>query len=311
MSVETKERIRAVIEELDYHPNRTAQWLKSSKAMLIGCVIGDISSPFAPIVLRGIADTLESAGYQVLFADSREDPERERRALEGFLNNKIDGLIINTTGGNEDLIVEINKSRMPVVLVDRLLSDRSLPSVSSPNYETAYDCTKMLFDMGYEHVAFISEENRMLTPRVERRRGYSAAAEKLGRKPVCFEIDPHAGDSLDLFLKNLRAAHKHHRVALLCANGVTAQYVQMSLNRLNIMTGYEFGLCTFDNWKWLQLARPGITTVELDTEEEGIAAAKLLIERINGGAHGEAKHIRIPARVIVRESTCSEPERRL
>lgn len=309
MSDETRARIQAVIAELDYRPNRSAQRLKSSRSMLIGCVIGDVGSPFSAILLRGIANACEEAGYQVLFADSRENPKREKRVIEGFLENKIDGLIVNTTGGNDELLVEINRSRLPIVLVDRLISDNSLPSVSSPNFETAYDCTRMLFDMGYEYVAFVSEENRMLTPRVNRRRGYAAAAENFGREPLCFELDPNDLSSCDAFISSFVSAHPGHRLAVLCANGVSAQHVLMSFNRFDITSGYDFGLCTFDDWNWLQLAKPGITTVQLGTEEKGTAAAKLLIDRINGGARGEAKHIEVPTRILVRASTCRDPEK--
>ena len=79
MSAETREHIRQVIAEVDYRPNRSAQRLKASRSMLIGCVIGDISSPFSALLLEGITTVCEEAGYQVLFADSGENPRRERR----------------------------------------------------------------------------------------------------------------------------------------------------------------------------------------------------------------------------------------
>ena len=90
MSADTREHIRRVIAEVDYHPNRSAQRLKASRSMLIGCVIGDISSPFSALLLKGITTVCEEAGYQVLFADSGEDPRRERRAIKGFLENRVE-----------------------------------------------------------------------------------------------------------------------------------------------------------------------------------------------------------------------------
>ena len=54
ISAETRENIRQVIEELDYRPNRSAQRLKASRSMLIGCTIGDVSSPFSGLLLKGI-----------------------------------------------------------------------------------------------------------------------------------------------------------------------------------------------------------------------------------------------------------------
>ena len=41
ISAETRQRIEQVIAELDYRPNRTAQRLKASRSMLIGCCIGE------------------------------------------------------------------------------------------------------------------------------------------------------------------------------------------------------------------------------------------------------------------------------
>ena len=57
ISAETRGRIEQVIAELDYRPNRTAQRRKASRSMLIGCCIGDIASPFAGLLLKGITET--------------------------------------------------------------------------------------------------------------------------------------------------------------------------------------------------------------------------------------------------------------
>ena len=103
ISIATRQRIKAVIEELDYRPNRTAQRLKASRTMLVGCIIGDISSPFSAVLLKGIMGICEAAGYQVLFADCNDDPERERMAIKSFVDNRVDGLIVNTSGGNEEI----------------------------------------------------------------------------------------------------------------------------------------------------------------------------------------------------------------
>ena len=109
MSRETKEQISRVIAQVNYHPNRSAQRLKAGCSMLIGCVIGDISSPFSALLLKGISAVCEKAGYQVLFADSGEDALRERRAVMGFLENRVDGLIVNTCGGSDEFLLELHR----------------------------------------------------------------------------------------------------------------------------------------------------------------------------------------------------------
>ena len=306
MSTDTRERIASVIEGLDYRPNRTAQRLKAQKAMLIGCVIANVGSPFSAIMLQGIANVCEQAGYQVLFADSREDPERERRAIQGFIENQVDGLLVNTTGGNEDLLCEIQKT-VPVVLVDRPLEKGDFDEVTSPNFEMAQKSSKLLLGMGYEHLGFITENPREVVPRIQRRDGYIAAMTESGLEPEVIEVsaDNTIGNAsaVQAFIKR----HPGKRLALLSVNGVTALYAMTALNALNITVGYDFGFCTFDDWEWMQLSKPSISTLQMGTEEKGAAAAKLLIGRIdNSDSLGEeTQHVVVPAHIILRDSTCS------
>ena len=157
MSAETREHIRRVIAEVDYRPNRSAQRLKASRSMLIGCVIGDVSSPFSALLLKGITTVCEEAGYQVLFADSGENPRRERRAIRGFLENRVDGLIVNTSGNNDAFLLELKNSGTPLVLADRqLLSSDKIDTVTTPSKSAAYDCVRFLLAQGYTKVAFFS-----------------------------------------------------------------------------------------------------------------------------------------------------------
>ena len=52
MSAESKERIAAVIEEMNYRPNNLARSLKSSRSRLIGVIMADISNPFSSILVN-------------------------------------------------------------------------------------------------------------------------------------------------------------------------------------------------------------------------------------------------------------------
>lgn len=305
MSAETRERIAAVVQDLDYRPNRAAQRLKAQKAMVIGCVLADVSSPYAAILLRGIADACEQAGYQVLFSDSREDPARERSAIEGFLNDRVDGLLINTTGGNDALLNDL-REKLPVVLVDRGTADGEFDDVMVPNFDAARMVTEKLLALGYDRVVFMTEPMEGITPRLERWQGYRAAMRAADREPELLELSMEDEEACIRALAAL-TARRGSRTALLCANGVAAMRGCLALQALKVEPGRDFGLCAFDDWPWLQLARPGTSTVRLATEEQGAAAARLLLGRIDGDtALGpEPQHILIPAQLILRGSTAA------
>lgn len=306
MSPETRERISEVIAGLDYHPNRTAQRLKAQKSMLIGCVIADAGSPFSAILLKGISNCCEQSGYQVMICDCREDAAKERRAIQGFLESRVDGLLVNTTGGNDDLLCEI-KDKVPVVLVDRLVPSGEFDFVSSPNYETAYKTTRLLLNMGYQNITVISEKMRRITPRVDRYRGYAAAMAEAGISPSIYEIAEDDSVGCAEHLARFANENKGKRIAMLCSNGVAALAAILAAFSLNIELGYDFGCLTFDDWNWLQLAKPSISAVQLGTEEKGAQAAQLLLQRIDKNTEigQEPQHIIVDSTMILRNSTVS------
>lgn len=307
MSADTREHIRRVIAEVDYHPNRSAQRLKASRSMLIGCVIGDISSPFSALLVKGITTVCEEAGYQVLFADSGEDPRRERRAIKGFLENRVDGLIVNTCGGNDEFLLELQNSGTCLVLADRqLLGSDRIDTVTTPNKSTAYDCVRFLLAQGYTKVAFFSEIIGHISPRILRRQGYEQAVRDLTEnEPETYEFSADDAGSCKSCLRVFRRKYPEERIAILSSNGASAQKMLVAMKDLGIEPGYDFGFCTFDDWNWLQIARPGISAVALATGDVGAKSAELLLERISGKRPSGARavSVEIPAHFIVREST--------
>ena len=283
ISAETRQRIASVIEDLDYRPNRTAQRLKASRSMLIGCCIGDIASPFSGILLKSITETCEAAGYQVLFADSKEDPLREQRAIEGFLENRVDGLIVNTAGGNDEFLVAVQRERgVPVVLADRSLKKGGqLDTVISEYRRCIRDAITLIQSFGYTHIAFFTETICSVMPRIQRRDSFLQTASFLqdGLAPV-YEFSKETEGDCFRCIRDFLKRFPGERVAILSVNGVTAMYVLYAIQETGLSLGKDIGLCTFDDWAWFSLIPPGITAIHLETDQLGARAAELLLRRL-------------------------------
>lgn len=309
ISAETRERIRVVIKDLDYRPNRTAQRLKAHRSMLVGCVVGDVSSPFAGLLLKGITDVCEAAGYQVLFADSGENPKKEKSAIEGFLASQVDGLIVNSPGGNEALLLELHERGVPIVLADRGLMDSDkLDTVVPTDRKSACECVSFLSDCGYTQIAFFSEGNHSITPRLLRYKGYQdgiRTAMPAGTESRIYEFDRKDPEDCIRCVQDFRSSFPGERIAILTTNGVTARYVVTAFQAIGLTIGRDYGLCTFDDWSWLRLIPPGITSVALSSEEIGAESARLLLERISGKRplDAPAVYVEIPTCLKVRGST--------
>ncbi len=312
ISEETRRRIEQVITELNYRPNRTAQRLKASRSMLIGCCIGDIASPFAGLLLKGISETCEAAGYQVLFADSKENPIREQRAIEGFLENRVDGLIVNTAGGNDEFLIDVQNERsVPVVLADRSLRKHGkLDTVISEYRKSTSDCVELMLRYGYRKIALFTENIRSIMPRIQRRGSFFGvfSGRRDDAEPLMYEFSAQSEGECLRCVRDFRQRFPGERIAILSVNGVTAMHVLRAMQQEGITPGYEFGFCTFDDWSWFSLISPGITAIRMETGQLGSDAARLLLERLRGerAVDAPAVEIELPTAFIARGSLVPE-----
>jgi DNA-binding LacI/PurR family transcriptional regulator len=63
----------------------------------------------------------------------------------------------------------------------------------------------------------------------------------------------------------------------------------------------DFGLVSFDDYPWLGIFRPRLTTVELPKHQLGLEAAELLIKRITGDVSKSAVR-KLQPELRIRES---------
>lgn len=307
MSAETKDRIQKVIETLEYHPSRIARSLKASSRQTIGCVIADIGSPFSSILLKGINDVCRSSGYQVLFSDSDNQPGQELDCIQKLLEHQVDGLIVNTTGGNDGYLKELSQKGVPLVLADRSIEPNGVIStVTTDNYRSAYACMKHLFENGYRKIAFFTQGNGTVSPRVIRYRAYLDAMKELYRedgRSFFYAIGENDPKSCVDSLSDFAGRHPAERHAVFAVNGVTTLAVLHAVRQAGFRIGETLGVCGFDDWGWASLVPPGITTVTQDSYDVGMQSAKLLLRRLRGKKACKPLYVELPNHLNIRGST--------
>lgn len=305
MSIETREKIQKVIEELDYRPSNIARSLKSSKSGTVGCIIADITNPFSSYVVKGIYDVCKENGYKVLFSNTDNNPDNEIESIKSLMDNHLDGLIINTTGYIDDYIVDLNKQGMPIVMADRCLKNRHLiDTITTDNYNSTFDCMKFLKNQGYDRVVFFTQHIGNNSSRYIRYDAYLDAMTQLygiDGKMDTYEIDVNNTNICRGHLRKLKEQHPDEEIAIFTVNGVTLLNVLHALKDENMEVGREFGVCGFDDWEWAELIQPGITTITQDSYQTGVKSAELLLKRING--ESGKSYIEISPALMVRGST--------
>lgn len=304
MSAETKERIRAVVEALDYRPSNIARSLKSRSSRAVGCVIADIANPFSSILLKGVNDVCSKNGYQVLFSNTDDSAEREGASVRELLDSRVDGLIVNTAGGCDGVLTELDAGGVPVVLADRRIArENVLDTVTTDNYRATRACMKHLFENGFRKVACFTLGSGEASPRAERLRAYCDAVRELfGGERYVFDAGDGAAECAKR-LAGFAGENPGERLAVFCVNGLALLAVLQSMREAGIRISGRFGVCGFDDWGWASLIPPGITTITQDSYAVGVESAKLLLRRIAGEKSPSPVCMELPNRLCVRGST--------
>jgi len=91
---ETRDRVAAAARQLGFAPNVLARGLLGGRTFTVGMITTDSFGRFSIPVMLGAEDALGSGQISVFMCDTRDDPARERRYVEGLLSRRVDGLIV-------------------------------------------------------------------------------------------------------------------------------------------------------------------------------------------------------------------------
>lgn len=94
----TKQKIMAVVHDLDYVPSALAQDLSSGSAHNIGVVLPHMDHPYQTQLIKGIMTAAFASKYRVTLLPTAYDDETEVGYLEQLHRNQFDGLIFTSHG---------------------------------------------------------------------------------------------------------------------------------------------------------------------------------------------------------------------
>ncbi|KRN28123.1 bacterial regulatory s, lacI family protein [Lactobacillus selangorensis] len=93
---QTRRKIEAVMDELDYVPNGVAQDLSRGATNKIGVVLPHVRHPYFAQILKGVIAAAVTTHYNVVLLPSEYDRELENHYLEQLRRKEFDGLIFTS-----------------------------------------------------------------------------------------------------------------------------------------------------------------------------------------------------------------------
>lgn len=307
VGAETRQRVLAIVEELQYRPNLTARALAEGRPQTVALVVSSIANPFYPEFALAVEQAVRKLGYFLLVCNTNDDPAQEQAYLDAVGGSLAHGvLVMNADFVQIDRLVDLRKRGVPVVLCMWEKPDEPppLPSVAVDFYRAGSIAAEHLIKLGHRRIGAIVGSERSGN-HIWRYRGFVDALQRAGIEHPA--TDAHFGhDTIDA---GRNAAH----TLLAAVPDLTAVFVSNDLPALGVLqAAADMGLAVPGDLSVIgitdiQLAhqmRPALTTVAVPTQESAELAVEMIMHMIrNDDPNAPTLRETSAPRLVVRAST--------
>jgi LacI family transcriptional regulator, galactose operon repressor len=301
VSAASQKRVQAAIDKLNYRPNLLARSLAKRQTFTIGIVVPDISNPFFPQLVRGAEDVLQKAGYSAILCNSDDQAEKEEHYLEYLMSRRVDGILLAKTPTKMDAVVRqrLIDSKIPLVLLMRTSPDLSTDAILTDDAGGAFEAVSHLAGLGYKNIAFVSGPLEVSNA-IDRKNGFLKALSShhlAVNNKLMYEGDYRMDSGYRAGLTLLPRRPE----AVFVANYMMMIGFMRAADELELHCPEDFAIVSFDDYPWLGLFRPRMTTVEIPKYDLGATGAQCLLDRLAGKAQKQTT-AKLPTQLRVRES---------
>ncbi|MEY9910323.1 DNA-binding LacI/PurR family transcriptional regulator [Catenulispora sp. MAP12-49] len=303
VSPATRERILAVVDELDFTPKADAVSKARKGIGRIGVLAPFTAYPSYLMRLSGVLEACRTQSIDVVVFD--EDPHTE--SVSPWLgalpaSGRLDGLLLMGVGMDEQAAARVRRRKLATVLVDAFHPEFS--SVNVDDELGGYLLARHLLDRGYASFAYVSSSPppAMRHPSGQTRfDGMMRALTDRGLSPaqsswLITEDDLQGGLEAADDLLRLPALPR----AVVAGHDAVAGGLLAGLRRAGVKVPEQVAITGYDG---LDLARAlGLTTMRQPFAQTGRVAARLLLEQLSGEPQ-PVQHVKLAPEFVEGETT--------
>ena len=155
VSETNRQKIKAVIDENIYIPNKAAQGLKRNRTMTLGLITSEsYPNMYFARVEGPLSAAADRAGYTLISMTSSYNYEKERQIIKSFAGSLVDGIIFNSpfSGERIEYVLQYN---IPTLFVERLHGHREIDGIKFDDIEVGRLAADEFITNGHKKIAFI------------------------------------------------------------------------------------------------------------------------------------------------------------
>lgn len=306
---ETKEKIRKIAEEHDFHINARARQLSTRQSRTIAFVAhlcspdkphGSFSAAdlFSLEIMGSISRGLNELGYDLLVIHA--DPNDTKWARQYLDSGRVDGFILMTSARKTQHTRHLSEIGAPFVTWGMQLPGLKYCTVMGNNVEGGRLATEHLIRAGRRRICFLGgpAEELEVQARLE---GYKNALTEAGLEIVPERIVHaaywHEQDVAEALPRLLAQAPDID--ALVTASDLMAIAAMAKLRPSGRRVPEDVAVVGFDDLSIAQFSSPPLTTIRQDLPLAGRMLAQNLIQYLETGI---VNNVTLPVSLVVRES---------
>jgi DNA-binding LacI/PurR family transcriptional regulator len=300
-----RDAVHAAAAEISYTFNRAARSLVTGRSDSIAFLVDEteermFSDPFFLGMLRSTSEAIAAADLQLVFTVASRPEDRER-FVEYAAGGHVDGVLLLSLHGDNDLPKRLEAHRVPTVLSGRPFArSRGLYYVDVDNVGGGRMATEHLIGSGRQVVATVTGAMDMCVGQ-DRLAGYREAVEAAG-SPYDESLvsvggfTAAEGDAATTVLLERRPDVD----AVFAGSDLAAFGAIRAVLRTGRRVPDDVAVVGFDDIPSAAQHHPALTTVRQPLAELGGAMARLLLDRIAGKT--PRRSTVLPVELVVRQS---------
>ncbi len=280
VSEELRKKIQAVIDELDFTPNKGAK-----RVFNIGVLISQekpLMDEFHAQLITGMSAFIstESADLSIIMNSG----ERKRSLLKQVRERRCDAICIFARDVPQ--IAELEKAQIPVVMLNYPYRAERIGFVNNESYGGERSAVEHLIALGHRRIAFLAMNLEGDENHLHRFKAYADALKQHGIKPDDALIIPHIPTVYGQEAGYLQALQLFRQApdvtAIAASNDVMAQGVYRACWETGRRIPDDVSVIGFDDLPCSAYLNPPLTTVAQPLYEIGYKAANYLYRYLSG-----------------------------
>lgn len=299
---ETAERVRRVINELNFIPNGSATTLKYGRSSTYGLIIPDITNPFFPEFIRSFEAILCDTNHNMLMATTESQSLRMQKTIHRMLVSQVEGIVLLASEIETVPIEAVVNNRVPLVTMDRRVIGKGLSDVSVDSTSGMKTAVKHLHSLGHRKVGYIGGSagptisDHRLTSFVRAMAERGLAVEDSFLREGNYRISGGEAAMAELLKQPAPPT------AIITANDLTAIGALRVIHKAGFTVPGDFSIVGFDDIELSDIIYPPLTTLHLSRQELAKTFVRAL-EALLGDPQRTGVQYKVETSLVIRDST--------